>query len=338
MSSTNLNIRRFLIGAMLVVVMATAVAACLPSPAKVVSQITDAMRTAYLEMDKYYNGAVRQETELSRAYQQWQEGYSTMLVGAGESNQQVQACYKSGEEFVAQAANGVFGKDASGNPLSAAAEKQAFINALSVGGSLYAGDMTQCQQMASTLMDYLRVNRGQIQGLRDKFNDELRVYNNTLNDSMEAAAFNRLWMQFGPELAKLAQQGEADIINAIASQNQLTPLPLDFIGFPTSALKARTKSQALCNQYLAIFNGQAPAPMGRNPALYQAEWDPAGYCTLSRMSALGYMNNLFVSAQAANRLDCGQDASAFDSVNKDCSVQSGSVIPTPLSTTQTPAS
>ncbi len=285
--------------------------------------VSEQLRNAYIEMSKRYEEGVKKETDISATYQKWQEKYSNMITAAGDSYKIVQGCYKNTEEAVAKMAAGVFGTDASGNPLSPGAENTAFINALATGGSsVYGAEaLARCQDEANKLSDYMRVERTKLmEGDRTLLIDQLRNYTQWQRDTLVNATATRFLNQYGPVLTDLAMKGEGYILDQVAAEAQITPLPIDFIGFPTAAMQAKSKSQALCNQYMSIYAGQAPAPMGRQAAMYQSEWVIAGggYCLAYRQAAWEIMDSLFISTQAATRLDCGTDAGALEEVNKDC--------------------
>jgi len=291
------------------------------APAEEAPKIPAAMKRAYIESAKIYETLVPQETLLSADYQVWQESHSNMLAGAGEQLYVVNSCYSNSEQVIVQAANGVFGKDASGNPVSAEQENQAFINALAAGGSLYAGDITECQTAGSDLMEYLRVNRAANLGLRVKVIDEFRVYNLSQVENLKIATVMHFFNQYGPSIAELIANGEGYLLDQIAAEAGVEPLPLGFIGFPTTALKVTSKSEEICMGYISIYNGETPPPGGHNKLLFQAEWDPIiGSCTLYRRAAYNYMNNLFVTQQFSQQNDCGIDAGAFGTVDEDCNV------------------
>lgn len=293
--------------------------------------VTKQLRIAYLEMSKRYEEAVPKETNVSAVYQRWQEKYSNMLAAAGDNYKIVEGCYTNTEEAVAKMAAGVFGTDASGNPVSPAAESTAFINALATGGSsVYGAEaLARCQDEANRLSDYLRVERAKLmEGERTLLIDQMRNYEQWQRDTLVHATATRFLNQYGPILTDLLVKGEGYILNQVAVEAQITPLPLDFIGFPTAALTTKSKSAEICGYYTSIYSGVKPAPMGRQASMYQSEWvgtEKTGYCLLYRQAAWEYMNNLFITAQAATRLDCGTDAGALETVDENCNI----VEPTP---------
>ena len=287
-----------------------------PNPVKpiadAVAKIPAALRVAYVEADGFYIEMVKQEKGLTEVYQQWEENRSNWMTGAGETLTLVNQCYGDTAEVLAKAANAVFGKDANGNPVNPANENKAFINALGTGGSLYAGNVDRCQNAANDLMNYIRVNREKDAGTRNRFVSMLRTYDLSQVSNLKIAAVMRFYNQYGPEIAKMLANGEGALLDKIAAENGLEPLPYSFIGFPTGNLKVLTKSKVICDGYLKVYNRESPAPGGRNPELYQAEWDgTVGSCVLYRYAAYAYMNRLFVSAAAAEQFDQSEDKGLF---------------------------
>ncbi|MCL4384301.1 hypothetical protein M1116_02515 [Patescibacteria group bacterium] len=288
------------------------------------------MKTAYIEADTVYSQLVTQETTIDADYQVWMESYSTMLAGAGDQLTLVNQCFSNTATVIAQAANSVFSKDANGNPVSAADENKAFINALGTGGSLYAGNVDKCQQAALDLMSYVRVKRDSLLGARTKIIDELRAYDLSQVRNLKIATVMHFYNQYGPELAQLEQKGETALLDAVASGAGLQPMPITFIGFPTSALKVESRSQDICSYYYGLYTGETKTPQNRNKELYLTDdWNPAlKSCQLYRYSAYEYMSRAFLTQQASVRIDCGQDAGIQDKMNPDCTVSSPTAEPT----------
>jgi len=305
-----------LIVMVVIVCILTSCRSATPTPLSGLAKI----RPYYVAAGKIYTDMVKRETAISTDYQAWEEFYSQMLVGAGDQLTIANQCFTNTENAVAGMAAAVFGQDAQGNPVSAAQENQAFVNALGTGGSLYAGNVDKCQQVALDLAQYIRVNREAGYNKRVKVIDMLRSYDLAQVETVEMAAMMRFYNQYGPSVAEFAQYWEQKLVDQIAAEEGLTTLPYDFIGFPTGALKVQVGNQKICDKYNEIYTGVIPVSSGRNKALYQVEMNTMGGCTLMRRAAYEYMNRLFVSKQAGTRLDCGIDAGIGEVIDENCNI------------------
>lgn len=296
----------------LVIVATMILSACAtptPKPQTILEKLGPRFVTAYIEADSLYQELVVQETGITEAYRVSQERYSTMLSSASDQTSLINLCFEKSEVAINSAASIVFAQDNQGNPLTAEDQNKAFINALGTGTGFYAGNFDKCQQAILDFMTFMRANREAFYNTRLGVISRTNTYNLSQVKNLKIATILKFYNQYGPSIAEAIQNGEADLINSIAANNNLEPLPLDFIGFPTAALQAQSKSKAVCDGFLAYYNGDVPTPGGENPLLYQVEWnDVTSNCTMYRLAAYDYITQLFINKQAAARLDCGIDA------------------------------
>jgi hypothetical protein len=273
------------------------------------------LKVAYLESAAMYEELVAQESLISGNYRVWQEDFSRLLGGARDQASVMEMCYSNFNETVPGAAMAVFGVDGEED---AAEQDQAFINALA-GTNFYAGNIDRCQQAALDLMDYLRVQRNSNFGLRSQVIDQIRSYDLSQRSNPKIAAIMHFYNQYSPEMSAMIERGEGFLLDQLAAENSLEPLPIDFIGFPTAALEVATSDIRFCEQYQRIYDGLDPAPGGRNPELFLTEFDPiVDSCRLYRQAAYNYMDRLFVTQQAGVQLDCGTDVGPFEQLDENC--------------------
>lgn len=280
--------------------------------------LSQQLKIAYIEGASVYEDLVGDESLISGNYRVWQEDFSKLIAGAGDQAFIMNNCYQNFNEAIPAAAAAVFGQTGENNPITSEQQNEAFFNAL-VSSNFYAGNIELCQQAGMDIMEYLRVQRDANFGLRTLVIDQFRSYDLSQRSNPKIATVMHFYNQYGPEIARLIENGEGYLLDQLAAENNLEPLPIDFIGFPTAALEVSVSDVSICQRYQRIYDGLDPAPGGRNPNLFLTEYDPVvGSCRLYRQAAYNYMDRLFVTQQAGRQLDCGTDAGAFGQLDENC--------------------
>lgn len=253
--------------------------------------------TRLQQVQQYYTDGVRLETSWTEVYADVEQTYSSGLLNVLDQNVLANECFVNVREVVDGVLVGTFdtGSDSEGNP-NGRLDQDAFINALALNETY--PDLARCQDAKRDVMRQVSIWR---QNNMDKLRTSQRLrreYTNFLNDDIKKRVIN-------------------EAVETMSERFPQFGIPVDFIGFPTDNLQAETRDQGIC-----VYYQQEGATNGN----YVATWNPAlRVCTLKRMAAYEYMSRLFISAEASQRFDCGQDAGAFAQTTDNCGV----VEPTP---------
>lgn len=296
------------------------------APVNPASKFSAVSYAGVLGFNKYYHNTYAIETQYSAKYSEMWAYADTQTSGLKDMTYLQQNCWSNVKTVLKDATIGIYdtGTSANGQP-NGVLNQQSMFSAL-VTNNLYPANADKCQQMMDETVQQIPVIHQNMYEKQLQTIEMRATLQRQYDGEIQYAVQRRLLDQYGQEFVQW--------MNDQLASHGIDPFPADFIGFPTSAVTANTRSQQWCSYYTDISTGmRQPSTMGMAPQMYGSSWvGPAqgGQCNLTRQAAWEYMGRMNLSQNTSNAMDCGQGMPSLSgNVDANCNEVPSTPLPKP---------